>query len=96
MIVVAIYAVYRQERMFGCALAKWATLNWELYSTTMRWPMLDYSEILLNIQKTHRQCHEAMLKRDWHAAKDLAIVIQLQAATLENLCQERENNGNVG
>lgn len=48
--------------------------------------MLDYSEILLNIQKTHRQCHEALLKRDWHAAKDLAVVIQLQAATLENAC----------
>ena len=48
--------------------------------------MLDYSEILLNIQKTHRQCYEALLKRDWHAAKDLAVVIQLQAATLENAC----------
>ena len=59
--------------------------------------MLDYSEILLNIQKLHRECHEALLKRNWRLAKQLASAISLEAEDLEEICRERESNErNVG
>jgi hypothetical protein len=59
--------------------------------------MMDYSELLLNIQKDHRRCYEALLKRDWEKAAYFADAIQLQAAALESFCKERESNErNVG
>lgn len=51
--------------------------------------MLDYSEILLEIQKTHRQCHDVLLKRDWHTAIDLANRINLQAVALKEFCLDK-------
>jgi len=54
--------------------------------------MFDYSELLLNIQKAHRECHDAMQKRDWEEGAYLANVMQLQAAALANFCNEREEN----
>jgi hypothetical protein len=58
--------------------------------------MLDYSEILLNIQKTHRECHDAMLKRNWNYASIMSKMIQTQAAELQKFCDERMQDGNVG
>jgi len=58
--------------------------------------MLDYSEVLLNIQQTHRLCHDALQKRDWKQAAYLAAAMQLQASALEGFCHERIQDGNVG
>ena len=54
--------------------------------------MFDYSELLLNIQKTHRECHDAMRKRDWEKGAYLAFIMQVQAAALANVCNAREKN----
>jgi len=58
--------------------------------------MLDYSEVLLNIQQTHRLCHDALQKRDWKQAAYLAAAMQLQASALEGFCHERIQDGNLG
>lgn len=55
--------------------------------------MMDYSELLLNIQQDHRRCYEALLKRDWGKAADLAGAMQLQAAALEAFCSEKATTG---
>ena len=54
--------------------------------------MMDYSELLLAIQQDHRRCHEALLKRDWGKAADLADAIQLQAAALKAFCEDKQKN----
>jgi hypothetical protein len=51
--------------------------------------MFDYSEVLLNIQQTHRQCHDALQKRDWKQAAFLAAAMQLQASALEGFCRDK-------
>lgn len=59
--------------------------------------MIDYSEILLNIQKLHRECHEALLKRNWRLARHIAHEIHSEVEDLEDSCRERESNErNVG
>jgi hypothetical protein len=55
--------------------------------------MIDYSEILLNIQKLHRDCHEALLKRNWKQARQLASAISLEAEDLEEICRNKEGEG---
>ena len=49
---------------------------------------LDYSELLLNIQRDYRQCHEALLTREYEKAARLADAIQLQAAELKAFCKD--------
>ena len=51
--------------------------------------MIDYSEVLLNIQQTHRQCHDALQKRDWKQAAFLAAAMQLQTSALEGFCRDK-------
>ena len=57
--------------------------------------MMDYSELLLNIQQDRRRCYEALLKRDWGKAADLAGAMQLQAAALEAFCSEKATTGEL-
>jgi len=66
-------------------------------SHTKKGVMMDYSELLLNIQKLHRDCHEALLKRNWGLARQVASAISSEAEDLEEICRERESNErNVG
>lgn len=55
--------------------------------------MIDYSEILLNIQKLHRDCHEALLKQNWKLARRIAHEIHSEVEDLEDICRNKEGEG---